>query len=136
MIAAVVAWFTVARAWLAAHRAVDTPAKRIALAVAAVVLGYIALRLCWWRPVQSAAIGMAIVVAGRCCWVINHLNWRDRGRAYLPWLAFGASYALLAVCALGAAVQIVDGRAAAGDWMWLAASCGLIVFDRRKKVAT
>lgn len=82
------------------------------------------------------AVGMAGVVLARCAWVINHMQFRNRGRPYLSWLAFGASYAVLAISACGSAAQIVDGRAWPGDWMWLAASCGLILFDRRGRIAT
>jgi len=86
--------------------------------------------------VALVAVGLAAIVLGRCAWVINHLSWRHRGRPYPAWLAFGLSYALLAICACGSAAQIVVGRAGAGDWLWLLASAGLIVFDRRGRVAT
>ena len=111
---------TTPRAWLAA-------AAVVLLAVLALVLR---------TPDRVAAIAMAALVLGRCGWVINTMDARARNRHYVPWLLFGLSYGLLAISACGSAAQVVEGHAGPGDWLWLTASVGLIVFDRRGRVAT
>lgn len=91
----------------------------------------------FWTWAQSAlAITMAFTIVGRCVMVINSMHPESRDRRYCVWLAFGISYAMLALGGLGSMVQIIEGRGCAGDWIWLLASTGLIVFDRRRAVAT
>lgn len=83
------------------------------------------------------AITLAGACAGLIAWrvmsVLNHLNFHSRQHTYFRWLAFGLSYSLLLIAAFGSTVQILEGRAITGDWLWLLASAGLIVFDRRAR---
>jgi hypothetical protein len=53
----------------------------------------------------------------------------------MPWLAFGGSYALLAMASMGSMAHIIEGQGTYPDWIWLTASCGLILFDRRRQGA-
>lgn len=70
----------------------------------------------------------------RCAWVVNALRFTDRGgRSWLAWEAFGLSYCVLVLAAGGSAWQIAQGRHCVGDWLWLIASAGLILFDRRRR---
>lgn len=82
-----------------------------------------------------AVISIVGACAGLIAWrvtsVLNHLDFRNRQHAYWRWLLFGLSYSVLLVAALGSTVQILEGRALIGDWLWLLASTGLILFDRR-----
>lgn len=82
------------------------------------------------------AFGLAAVVVVRCVCILHDMSFANRGRAYLIWLAFGLSYAVLCVAALGAAAHIAEGTGNAGDWLWLIASSGLIAFDRRSRIKT
>lgn len=104
--------------------------------VAAIVVALAVLTVALRDPARALAVAMGALILARCAWVVNTLHPAARDRPYLPWLAFGVSYALLAISACGSAAQIVEGRAGAGDWLWLLASTGLIVFDRRGRVAT
>jgi len=73
----------------------------------------------------------------RCALVVNALRFVDRGgRSWLAWEAFGLSYCVLVIAAGRSAWQIVHQCPTVGDWLWLVASTGLIVFDRRRKGTT
>ena len=78
---------------------------------------------------------MAAVVAFRCFRVILHMNMRQRTAHYLKWLLFGLSYGVLMVAALGAAWHISTNQGTGGDALFLIASAGLIIFDRRRRDA-
>lgn len=84
----------------------------------------------------AIAFVLATIVVVRCVCVLHGMSFANRGRAYLIWLAFGLSYAVLCVAALGAAAHIAEGTGNAGDWLWLIASSGLIAFDRRSRIKT
>lgn len=92
----------------------------------------IALFMGWLK--SAVALALAGVIVARCVSVINCMHLRGRDRPYMPWLMFGGCYSLLAMASLGSAAHIIEGYGTAGDWIWLCASCGLIVFDRRKWV--
>lgn len=81
--------------------------------------------------VDILAISLATVIAVRCIRVCHNMKVSDRRCSYPRWAAFGLSYALLCVAALGAAAHILEGHGNPGDWLWLCSSAGLILFDRR-----
>lgn len=81
----------------------------------------------------ALALFLALIIALRCVRVIYHMDFKQRAIPYLQWLGFGVSYALLTVASLGAAVHILQGQGNPGDWGWLTASAGLILFDRRSR---
>lgn len=73
----------------------------------------------------------ALIIFVRAVNVLRHMDVRKRSRNYITWLAFGISYALLATAAAGALFALWGGRLDLGYLIWLAASAGLILFDRR-----
>lgn len=80
------------------------------------------------------AVALAAVIAIRCVRVIHNMNPSKRnGIGYFHWLAFGISYGVLCIAAIGAALHICNGTGIIGDWLWLGASTGLILFDRRAR---
>ena len=76
-----------------------------------------------------------VVIFARAVNVIRHMDRKKWSGRYITWLAFGLSYALLAVASFGAVLAIWEGRLEAEHMVWLAASAGLILFDRRKRKA-
>ena len=80
-----------------------------------------------------AAWTLAIVVARRCFNVIYHMDVRARRCSLLQFWAFGLSYITLFLASVGAAIHIHEGQGTTGDWLFLIASAGLILFDRRRR---
>lgn len=77
--------------------------------------------------------GLSVIIAFRCIRVIHNMDLRHRSVSYWRWALFGLSYAVTCIAALGAAAHIIENHGNAGDWMWLSAGAGLILFDRRKR---
>jgi len=82
---------------------------------------------------RLAATAAGVVIFVRALNVLRKMNVHERSEHYLAWLAFGLSYALLAVAAAGAVIAIWSGEFAFGHLIWLGASAGLILFDRRRR---
>ena len=76
---------------------------------------------------------LALVVAKRCFMVIYHMDVATRQCSLARFWVFGGCYGLLMVAALGAAAHITEGQGITGDWLFLIASAGLILSDRRKR---
>ena len=76
---------------------------------------------------------LAFVIARRCFMVIYHMDYNTRQCSRLRFWCFGLCYCVLMVAALGAAAHIHEGQGITGDWLFLIASAGLIVSDRRKR---
>ena len=83
--------------------------------------------------INLLALFMAAVILVRAVCVLHGMDFKTRSRNYVMWLLFGCSYIALAVAGLGSALQIFEDRGNVGDWLWLFASFGLIVFDRRAR---
>lgn len=85
--------------------------------------------------IYAVAMMVAVTCAALVCWratgVLNDQNIRSRVHGYPRWLAFGLSYSILMIAAIGSVVHIWQGHATTGDWLWLIAAGGLVVFDRR-----
>ena len=79
------------------------------------------------------ALALGLVIFLRAVNVIRKMDMATRKEHYLSWFAFGASYALLAVAAAGAVASILEGPITFSNMTWLAASAGLILFDRRRR---
>lgn len=77
---------------------------------------------------------MAAVVIRRAFMVIFHMDRTDKSVPTWKFYGFGFSYALLFMAAAGAAIHITEGEGITGDWLFLIASSGLIVCDRRKRI--
>lgn len=73
------------------------------------------------------------VVTVRCFCVIRKMQLRGRSCSYPRFLGFGVAYAVLMTAALWAAIELLQGSGGFRDLMWLAASAGLILFDRRRR---
>lgn len=78
---------------------------------------------------------LAVTIAVRCFCVLHKMDMHSRRCSYGWFLAFGLSYATLMIAALGAAIHISEGHGITGDWLFLLASAGMIVFDRRRRRA-
>jgi hypothetical protein len=79
------------------------------------------------------AWALAAVVMRRCFMVIFHMDAGTRRCSLLQFWAFGLSYITLFLASLGAAIHISEGQGITGDWLFLSASAGLILFDRRPR---
>lgn len=87
------------------------------------------------------AVVMTGVVVHRCVMVILNMDLKKSGRMYFRDAGFGLCYAFLCVLSIGAVLHIFQAGAGntvedwilmtLGDWGWLFASSGLILFDRR-----
>ena len=82
---------------------------------------------------KALATLCGLVVFCRAVNVVRHMDVHNRSEHYLRWLAFGLSYATLAAAALGAVIAVWAQPIEFGHFAWLAASAGLIVFDRRPR---
>lgn len=76
---------------------------------------------------------MAGVVLFRVISVLDHMTPGARGISYLRFLGFGLSYVFLAVACVIAEIGVIEQQADPSDWLFLGASAGLIVFDRRRR---
>jgi hypothetical protein len=76
---------------------------------------------------------LAAIVARRCFMVVYHMDVVTRQCSLLQFWAFGLSYITLFIASVGAAFHITEGQAITGDWLFLMASAGLILSDRRKR---
>jgi hypothetical protein len=79
------------------------------------------------------AWALAAVVARRCYMVIYHMDVMTRQCSLLHFWAFGLSYITLFIASVGGAIHITEGQATTGDWLFLLASAGLILSDRRRR---
>lgn len=82
------------------------------------------------------AWALALVIARRCFMVIYHMDFKARRCPALQFWGFGLSYIALFLAALGAAIHISEGQGITGDWLFLLASAGLIICDRRQRKQT
>ncbi len=87
-----------------------------------------------WLPTVLAWV-MALVISHRCFMVIYHMELRTRQCSLVQFWCFGLCYGVLMMAALGAAMHITEGIGITGDWLFLIASAGLILSDRRKRRA-
>jgi len=85
-----------------------------------------------WLP-TALAWAMATVIAHRCFMVIYHMDVMTRQCSLLRFWCFGLCYGVLMMASLGAAMHITEGTGITGDWLFLTASAGLILSDRRKR---
>jgi hypothetical protein len=76
---------------------------------------------------------MAGVIAFRCFMVLHGMNWKERRCSVLLYWLFGASYITLMIASIGAAIHITQGEGITGDWLFLMASSGMILCDRRRR---
>lgn len=76
-------------------------------------------------------IASSMVVMIRAVCIINKLHWTTFGKTYWHFLAFGSSYVALAVGSLLALVQALHGVVEMPSVLVVAASAGLILFDKR-----
>ena len=83
--------------------------------------------------INVIATACGAVIFFRAVNVIRHMDRRTWTGRYITWLAFGLSYALLAVASLGSVISFWQGRFEIEHIVWLGASAGLILFDRRKR---
>ena len=74
-----------------------------------------------------------VVIVGRAVGVLAGMDHTTRTVSHMRWLAFGLSYLTLALAAIGSTWIIWQGKCTLGDYGWLAASSGLILFDRRPR---
>lgn len=81
-------------------------------------------------PLIILAAGVVMV---RCICVLWGANRRTHKRGGLHFLAFGASYILLAATAFNTALAALEGAPALNAVGFLFASAGLILFDRRER---
>lgn len=79
---------------------------------------------------------MAAVIAFRCFMVLHGMRWRERRCSAVMYWLFGLSYITLMVASIGAAMHITEGEGITGDWLFLLASTGMILFDRRRRRKT
>lgn len=85
---------------------------------------------------SAAAIGMAAIIMVRAVCVIYHAYYKTHPHGKLNFVGFGYSYIAFGAAAATALAylltdQIAYGKAAA--WLFLAASSGMILFDRRSR---
>lgn len=83
--------------------------------------------------INTFAWAMALVIAHRCFMVIYHMDVMTRQCSLARFWCFGLCYGVLMVASLGAAMHITEGTGITGDWLFLIASAGLILSDRRKR---
>lgn len=86
--------------------------------------------------ISLVAVVACLVIVVRCVCVLYHTHWTRHPRRAWHWVGFGYSYVLLAAASVAGTIGVV-----AGDAVWirgavlglLAASAGLIAFDRRRE---
>lgn len=83
-------------------------------------------------PDLIALAALAVILVRVIC-VLDGLHWRDRTIPAWQFIGFGLSYILLAGAAAIVCIGIHERQADPSDWMFLAASAGLILFDRRRR---
>lgn len=76
---------------------------------------------------------MAALIAWRCFMVLHGMNIAARRCSLVHFWLFGLSYATLMIASIGAAIHITRGEGITGDWLFLMASTGMILFDRRSR---
>lgn len=76
---------------------------------------------------------MAAVITVRCFMVIYSMDFSGRRCSMGMFWLFGLSYIALMMAALTAAIHIYDGESGTGEWLFLGASTGMILFDRRRR---
>jgi hypothetical protein len=81
------------------------------------------------------AVLLFLLILVRCALVVNAMTFKGRGRSWLAWEAYTGAYCLLVFSAGLSMVHVCVEKATCGDWSWLLASAGLIVFDRRVRRA-
>jgi hypothetical protein len=76
---------------------------------------------------------MVIVITHRCINVLRGMHLEDRKCPGWKFILFGLSYVALAGSSIGAALVISYGNFTLSHIGFLFSSCGLILFDRRRR---
>lgn len=85
---------------------------------------------------SAAAIGMAAVIMVRAVCVLYHAYYKTHHRGKLNFAGFGYSYVAFGAAAATALAYLLTDQLAYGKtavWLFLAASSGMILFDRRHR---
>lgn len=78
------------------------------------------------------AIFCAGIIAWRVMAVVNKQDRKNRRHCYARWLSFGLSYSLLLLAAMATVSLAMQGSLRLADVLWMTASAGMILFDRRQ----
>ena len=79
---------------------------------------------------------MAVVIMVRAICVLYHAYYKTHARGKLHFAAFGYSYVAFGAAAATALVYLLTNHSGYGQaaiWLFLAASAGMILFDRRPR---
>lgn len=85
---------------------------------------------------SAAAIGMAAIIMVRAVCVIYHAYYKTHPRGKLHFVGFGYSYVAFGTAAATALAYLITDNFTYGKaaiWLFLAASSGMILFDRRHR---
>ncbi len=85
---------------------------------------------------SAAAIGMAAVIMVRAVCVLYHAYYKTHSRSKLHFAGFGYSYVAFGAAAATALAYLLTDQltyAKTAIWLFLAASSGMILFDRRSR---
>lgn len=85
---------------------------------------------------SAIACLMAAIIMVRAVCVLYHAYYKTHSRGKLHFAAFGYSYVAFGAAAATALVYLLTNHSGYGQaaiWLFLAASAGMILFDRRHR---